>query len=122
MSGIETSATPDYGDPSEWDDEFPAGLAAELAEALRGYGWDVTGHHDAGVEIRLPGGHETGVWLAAGGRLWTGLIEDDGTCRNPTQVIADPADPGNVAFNADPLLKLVAARAARMPAVVDEED
>lgn len=113
----------DYGNPGDWDDEWPGGLEQRVASELADLGWNVTTHHVGGVEIALSGGHETGVWLAGGGRLWTGLIDPDGGgCRNPVQVIADPADPGSVAFNADPLLKEIAARAAKLPPIDDEDE
>lgn len=109
---------PDYGNPAEWDDEWPAELPARIAEALRDLGWNVTTWHDSGIEIALPPYHETGVWLAGGGRLWTGLLESDGTCPNPTQVTANPADPDEVAANADPLLQEIAKRAERLAAAI----
>lgn len=109
---------PDYGDPAAWDDEWPGDLGAEVAEALRELGWNVTGHHDSGVEIALPPYHETGVWLGGGGRLWTGLLESDSTCPNPIEVTAGPADPGEIAANADPLLKQIAQQAERMAGAI----
>lgn len=109
---------PDYGDPADWDDEWPDDLAAQVADELRELGWNVPGHHDSGVEIALPPYHETGVWLGGGGRLWTGLLESDSTCRNPVEVTANPADPGEIAANADPLLKEIAEQAARMAGAI----
>lgn len=113
-----TDPTPDYGDPSEWDDEWPEGIPARIADELRALGWNVTGWSDGAFEIALPPYHETGVWLGGGGRLWTGLLESDSTCRNPVQVTANPSDPGEIAANADPLLKEIAKNAERMAAAI----
>jgi hypothetical protein len=111
---MSTETKPDYGDPAEWDDEWPKGLPAQVAEQLRELGWNVTGWHDSGIEIALPPYHETGVWLAGGGRVWTGLLQSDSSCPNPIQVTANPADPGEIAANADPLLKDIAQQAQRL--------
>ena len=113
----------EHGDPTEWDDEWPGDLHVKVADELTSLGWNVTTHHVGGIEISLPGGHETGVWLAGGGRLWTGLIDPDGGgCRNPIQITADPADPEQIAANADPLLREIAARAAKMPPLDGEDE
>lgn len=100
MSSWPPSDYGNYGDPADWDNEIPMPLVLELVDHLEELGWTVTTYHDGGVELATADGTETAVWMASGGRLWTGRCDESG-CRNPVQVHADPHDTKAVAALAD---------------------
>lgn len=94
-----------YDNPEEWDDEIPAPLVDRYAAELRALGWNVTDAHSGGIDVLGSRGEDTGIWMASGGQLYTGIGDHRGRCNNPVEVCVEPRDPEAVAQEADRLMR-----------------